>query len=48
MRALFQFLIFIAFILLGGIVLIKYAYKCSWRESFEIADQFIADLLGGQ
>lgn len=33
--------------LFGGVVmLIKLLYGATWRESIEIADQFIEDLLG--
>ena len=30
----------------GGVVLIRMLYGVSWRESLEIADQFIEDLIG--
>ena len=46
MRALFHLLAFLALLAFGGILLIKLSYGCSWRESVDIADQFLADLLG--
>ncbi len=35
-----------AMVFLGGVIYIRYVYGCSWQESFAIADQFVADLLG--
>ena len=32
--------------ILGGVAFIRYVYGCSWAESFDIADQFVEDLLG--
>jgi hypothetical protein len=29
----------------GGVVVIRLLYDVSWRESLEIADQFVEDLL---
>ena len=46
MRIIFNFLMLIAFILLGGITVIKIVYGCSWKEAFKIGDQFMTDLLG--
>ena len=45
MKILFKLILFAALVMLGGVVLIKVLGRHTWRESFEIADQFIADLL---
>ena len=46
MRA-FVKLLALLMVLFGGVVmLIKLLYGATWRESIEIADQFIEDLLG--
>jgi len=46
MKALFHMMAFLALVVLGGILVIKLLYGCSWRESVDIADQFVSDLLG--
>jgi hypothetical protein len=33
--------------ILGGVAFIRYTYDCSWKESFDIADEFVNDLLDG-
>ena len=44
-RLIFRLIALGAMIFLGGVVYIRYAYGCSWQESFAIADQFVSDLL---
>ena len=46
MRVLFKLAVFTLMCILGGVVFIRYVYGCSWRESFDIADQFVEDLIG--
>ena len=46
MRGLFRLFMLLALLFGGGVVLIRLLYDVSWRESVEIADQFIVDLLG--
>ena len=46
MRVLFKLTLLLMFGILGGVAFIRYAYCCSWRESFDIADQFLEDVLG--
>jgi hypothetical protein len=46
MKVLFKLTLLVMFCILGGVAFIRYAYKCSWRESFDIADQFLEDVLG--
>ena len=46
MRVLFKLTLLLIFGILGGVAFIRYAYGCSWRESFDIADQFLEDVLG--
>ena len=45
MRLLFKLAVFAIVIILGGVAFIRYTYGCSWKESFDIADQFVEDLL---
>ena len=45
MRILFRLMFLVAMIFLGGVIFIRYAYGCSWKESFEITDQFVSDLM---
>lgn len=47
MKILFKLALFAILIILGGVVFIRYTYDCSWKESFDIADEFVNDLLGG-
>ncbi len=35
-----------AFLFIGGVIYIRLAYGCSWKDSVEIADQFVTDLVG--
>ena len=46
MRLVLRLIALGAMVFLGGVVYIRYIYGCSWKESFEIADQFVADLVG--
>ena len=46
MKLLFKLAFLTVMVILGGVALIRYTYGCSWRESFDIADQFVSDLLG--
>ena len=45
MKILLKLMLFMLCLMLGGVVLIKVFRRCSWEESFEIADQFMAELL---
>jgi hypothetical protein len=45
MRGLFRLFLLLIVFFLGGVILIRFAYNVSWRESLEIADQFVEDLL---
>lgn len=45
MRGLFRLFIFLAVMFCGGVLVIRLLYDVSWRESLEIADQFVEDLL---
>ena len=38
--------VLLAVVFAGGVVLIRLLYDVSWRESLEIADQFVEDLVG--
>ena len=46
MKVLFKLAVLTVLMILGGVVFIRYTYDCSWKESFEIADEFVNDLLG--
>jgi hypothetical protein len=46
MKMLFKLMLMLIFCILGGVAFIRYVYGCSWRESFDIADQFVEDVLG--
>ena len=46
MKLLLRLAILAVVMILGGVAFIRYTYGCSWRESFDIADQFVEDLLG--
>jgi hypothetical protein len=37
--------VLLAVVFAGGVVLIRLLYDVSWRESLEIADQFVEDLV---
>ncbi len=45
MKFLFKLSLLALLVIAGGIFYIRHRYGCSWGESFEIADQFVADLL---
>ena len=45
MRGIFRLLVCAAVMLCGGLLAIRLLYNVSWRESFEIANCFIEDLL---
>ncbi len=47
MKILFKLALFAILMILGGVAFIRYTYNCSWRESFDIADEFVNDLLDG-
>lgn len=46
MKMFLKLMLMVMFCILGGVALIRYVYGCSWRESFDIADQFLEDVLG--
>jgi hypothetical protein len=46
MKVLFKLAVLTVLMILGGVVFIRYTYDCSWKESFDIADEFVNDLLG--
>ncbi len=46
MRGLFRLSVCAAVLLGGGLLAIRLLYGVSWRESLEIANGFIEDLLG--
>jgi len=45
MKILFKLIFMTLLVMLGGVALIKVLGRHTWRESFEIADQFVAELL---
>ncbi|MBT4975829.1 MAG: hypothetical protein HOL51_01225 [Gemmatimonadetes bacterium] len=45
MRGVFRLFVLSAVLFCGGVVIIRLLYDVSWRESLEIADQFVEDLL---
>ena len=45
MKILLKLMLLALLFMLGGVALIKILRRCSWQESFEIADQFMAELL---
>ncbi len=47
MKILFKLALCAIAMILGGVAFIRYTYNCSWKESFDIADEFVDDLLGG-
>ncbi|MCY3870370.1 MAG: hypothetical protein OXG87_12490 [Gemmatimonadetes bacterium] len=47
MKLLFKLALFAILMILGGVAFIRYTYNCSWKESFDIADEFVNDLLDG-
>ncbi len=46
MKLLFKLAVMILLINAAGVVFIRFIYDCSWRESIDIADEFVNDLLG--
>ena len=46
MRFLLKLSLLTLLVVAGGLFYIRRVYGCSWGESVEIADQFVADLLG--
>ena len=46
MRGIFRLFVCSAVMLGGGLLAIRLLYNVSWRESMEIANCFIEDLLG--
>ena len=46
MLGLFRLFMCVAVLLGGGLLAIRLRYEVSWRESLEIANCFIEDLLG--
>ena len=46
MRGILRLFVVLCAVFGGGVVLIRLLYGVSWRESLEIADQFIEDLFG--
>ena len=46
MLGLFRLFMCVAVMLCGGLLAIRLLYGVSWRESLEIANCFIEDLLG--
>ncbi len=47
MKILFKLACCAVLLILSGVAFIRYTYSCSWRESFDIADEFVDELLGG-
>jgi hypothetical protein len=47
MKILFKLAMCAILTILGGVAFIRYTYDCSWKESFDIADEFVNDLLDG-
>lgn len=45
MRFLLKLLLLTVLVVVGGLLYIRRLYGCTWGESVEIADQFVADLL---
>ncbi len=45
MRGVYRLFVLAAVLSCGGVVIIRLLYDVSWRESLEIADQFVEDLL---
>ena len=46
MKVIFKLALWTVMMIVGGVAFIRYTYDCSWKESFDIADQFVEDLLG--
>ena len=46
MKILFKLAVWTLVVIFGGVLFIRYPYDCSWKESFDIADEFVNDLLG--
>lgn len=46
MRGLFRLFVCMAVLLSGGLLAIRLRYGVSWRESLEIANNFVEELLG--
>jgi len=46
MRGLFRLFVCAALLLGGGLLVIRLLYGVSWRESLEIANCFVEELLG--
>lgn len=46
MRGFFRLFVCMAVLLGGGLLAIRLLYGVSWRESLEIAEFFMEDLLG--
>jgi len=46
MKVLFKLATLTLLVIVGGVAFIRYTYDCSWKESFDIADEFVNDLLG--
>ncbi len=45
MRLIFRLALFTMICILGGVAFIRYVYGTTWAEAFDIADQFVDDLL---
>ncbi|NKB68732.1 MAG: hypothetical protein GKR89_16835 [Candidatus Latescibacteria bacterium] len=45
MRGLLRLLVLLTFLFGGGVVLVRLLYDVTWRESLEIVDQFVEDLI---
>jgi hypothetical protein len=46
MKILFKLAAMTLLVIVGGVAFIRYTYDCSWKEGFDIADEFVNDLLG--
>ena len=46
MKVIFKLALWTVMMIVGGVAFIRYTYDCSWKASFNIADQFVEDLLG--
>ena len=41
MKVLFKLAVWTILMILGGVAFIRYTYDCSWKESFDIADELL-------
>mgnify|MGYP001171724717 CR=1 FL=1 len=46
MKVLLRLALLTILTVFGAVAFIRYTYGCSWKESFDVADRFVEDLLG--